>query len=296
VIAKAETAKKLLPDDASLTQVSTTLTLRLQELKAAEEAPKLKVAEANTALQAAQQQVTSASSQTQAAAAEMAQRQQKVAAAEAAMNAAKAEADAKASALGESLDAIDSEWTKSFAVLPLKPLTPEQLCWSIFQVTGVYDRYVTSERAEMDKAAPMPEADKADPAKVAARELELQQRVYDKLKGHIATFARMYAPAAGQPQTDFFASANQALFAANGGSITAWAAPAAGNVTERAIKQTDPKAAAEELYLGVLSRMPSEAEIADVTKYLESRPEEKAACVQELVWGLLTSVEFRFNH
>lgn len=120
--------------------------------------------------------------------------------------------------------------------------------------------------------------------------------MYDKLKANLAVFISLYAPAAGQPQDDYFASANQALFAANGGTVAGWAAPAAANVTERVIQQADPKAAAEELYLAVLSRMPDEAEIADVTQYLAARPADKAACVQELVWGLLTSVEFRFNH
>src|SRR5690606_6132732 len=143
------------------------------------------------------------------------------------------------------------------------------------------DRTVAAERAETDKAAPLGEADKADPAKVAARELELQQRVYDKLTGSVAVFVSLYAPAAGQPQSDFFATANQALFAANGGSITAWAAPAGGNVTERVIQQTDAKAAAEEMYLAVLGRMPDEAEVVDVAQYLAEKPEEKAARVQQ---------------
>jgi hypothetical protein len=42
--------------------------------------------------------------------------------------------------------------------------------------------------------------------------------------------------------------------------------------------------------------MPDETEIADVAQYLAAKPEQKAATVQELVWGLLTSAEFRFNH
>ena len=59
----------------------------------------------------------------------------------------------------------------------------------------------------------------------------MQQRVYDKLKGSVGSFVSLYAPAAGQPQSDFFASANQALFAENGGEFNNWVAPAAANVT-----------------------------------------------------------------
>ncbi len=33
-------------------------------------------------------------------------------------------------------------------------------------MTGVYDRYVTAEQAELDKAAPLSDDDKKDPAKM----------------------------------------------------------------------------------------------------------------------------------
>jgi hypothetical protein len=293
---KTEAAQKLLPGDATLTEALASLGAKVQQLKAQEEAPRQKVAEATAAQQGSQQQLATINQQLQAAGAEMAQRQQAVAESDKQLAAARAEVDGQASKLRQSLTALQEEWTRRFVALPLKPLTPEQLCWSILHVTGVYDRYVVAEKAELDKASPLSEEDKKNAEKLAARELELRQRVYDKLKGNVGTFVTLYAPAAGQPQASFFASANQALFAANGGSITSWAAPAAANVTERVVQQPDPKAAAEDLYLTVLNRFPNEAEVADVTQYLASRSQDKAAGVQELVWGLLTSVEFRFNH
>ena len=72
-------------------------------------------------------------------------------------------------------------------------------------------------------------------------------------------------------------------------------APAGGNATERIIKATDARTAAEELYLGILTRMPTEEEVGDVTAFLAARPDRSLAA-QELVWGLLSSAEFRFNH
>jgi hypothetical protein len=285
-----------LPGDASLAKAGATLAEKLAELKEAEHPSRDALAAATATRQSAEQQLAAATLKVQSLTTEKLQHDQAIAAADKAVADAQAAATAQQRELDDALAELNGEWSKSFAVFPLKPLTPEQLCWSIFQVTGVYDRTVAAERAEMDKAAPLAEADQADPAKVAARELELQQRVYDKLKPHVAVFVSMYAPAAGQPQSDFFATANQALYAANGGNITGWAAPAGGNVTERVIQQADAKAAAEEMYLGVLGRMPDEAEVADVAQYLSEKPEEKAARAQELVWGLLTSVEFRFNH
>ena len=295
-IAKTAAAQQLLPDDPTLVQASTALAAKRAELMTAGEAPKQEMAEAGAVEQTAQQQLAEATVASQAATTQMAECQRKVSEAEQLLEAAKAKRTKHAGEIGEALAAADAEMTKSFAMLPLKPLTPEQLCWSIFQVTGVYERYVAEERALMDTEAPLAEEEKQDAAKVAARDLALEQRVYDKLKANVGVFVSVYAPAAGQPQSDFFATANQALFTANAGSINSWVAPAGGNVTERVIQQPDPKVAAEDLYLSVLGRMPEEAEIADVTQYLAARPEEKAACVQELVWGLLTSVEFRFNH
>ena len=295
-IAQTDAARQQLPDDANLQQALSLLNAKLAELKASESVPRQQLAEAAAAEQLMQQQLVDANAQQQAVVTELSQRQQKLAESQHQLDLARVEIDQQRSQMNEAIDSLQAEWTKTFAMRPLKPLTPEQMCWSILQVTGVYDRYVAAEQAELEKTAPLAEADKLDPAKAAARELELQQRVYDKLKANVGSFVSLYAPAAGQPQCDFFASANQALFAANGGEFNGWVVPAAANLTERIVQQTDPKAAAEDLYLTILNRLPNEAEVADVAQYLAARPEQKAATVQELVWGLLTSVEFRFNH
>ena len=67
-------------------------------------------------------------------------------------------------------------------------------------------------------------------------------------------------------------------------------------MTDRVIQQADLRVAAEELYLAVLTRLPTENEITEVTNYLTSRAADKNVAAQELVWGMLNSAEFRFNH
>ena len=129
-----------------------------------------------------------------------------------------------------------------------------------------------------------------------ARAIEIEQRTFDKLKGNLAPFITIYAAAAGQPQNDFFATADQALFAANGGSINSWIAPAGGNISERMVQEKDSRKAADDLYMTILSRPPTPEESADVARVLAVAAKDKPAAVQELVWGLLTSAEFRFNH
>jgi hypothetical protein len=54
--------------------------------------------------------------------------------------------------------------------------------------------------------------------------------------------------------------------------------------------------AAEEIYLGILTRMPTEDEVTEVTNYLNNRIADRSVAAQELVWAVLNSAEFRFNH
>jgi hypothetical protein len=228
--------------------------------------------------------------------AERARRESAVAAAKDSLSDAANEVTTKQSEYDVAVSELADCWTQNFTIASLKPLTPEQLCWTVFRVTGVYDRYWQTEVGELDKTKPLTDEQKQDAAQLAARNEELEQRTFDKLKENVGTFVSLYGAAAGQPQGDFFSTADQALFAANGGSINSWAAPAADNVTDRIIKKDDPRAAAEELYLAVLTRQPSEEETAQVAAYLANRGAEKSAAAQELVWGLLNSAEFRFNH
>jgi hypothetical protein len=54
--------------------------------------------------------------------------------------------------------------------------------------------------------------------------------------------------------------------------------------------------AADELYLAVLGRQPTAEEVQLVAAYLASRANDRDVAARELVWGLITSAEFRFNH
>jgi hypothetical protein len=76
--------------------------------------------------------------------------------------------------------------------------------------------------------------------------------------------------------------------------VIGWAA--SGQLAQRLAPITDAKAFAEELYLSTLTRRPSEIETNEVTQYLAMRPAERPNAIRELVWSLVTSAEFRFNH
>ena len=262
----------------------------------------------DTALKSSEQALVAASQMSAAAAdtlkaaqtamaeatAELDRRQQMATQSGAELDRAKDAMTAAAAAYEKAMETVPADLSSGFALSQLKPLSPEQMLWSIYRVTGVYERHIAAEIAELDKAAPLTDEQKADAAVVAARAIDVEQKVYDKLKGNIISFVQIYGGAPGQPQNDFYASPDQALFTANGGAINSWITPAADNTTERLVKATDPKLAAEELYLGLLSRMPVEQEVEEVTAFLAARPDRSKAA-QELVWGLISSAEFRFN-
>ncbi len=291
-----ENAQKATPENGILTDSIAKLHESLTRAQAAVGESQKKVEATASAHSAADQAFVAGQETLAGVLAERARREKGLVAANEALAAAKADVAAKQAALTSSGSELNDRWTNDFTIASLKPLTPEQMCWSVFRATGVYDRYWMTEVAELDKAKPLTEEQKKDAGQIASREVDLEQRTFDKLKGNIGTFVAFYGAAAGQPQGDFFATADQALFAANAGPINSWVAPAGGNVTEGVAKQDDPGVAAEQLYLTVLTRMPTDGERADVANYLKDRAKDKAVAAQELVWALLNSAEFRFNH
>jgi hypothetical protein len=104
----------------------------------------------------------------------------------------------------------------------------------------------------------------------------------------------MYGQSAGQPQDDFFATPDQALFVANGGSVIGWSA--GGQLAQRLNSMAEPNVLIDELYLSVLTRRPTDSEVAEMTAQLAARPTEKNIVVRDMIWALVTSAEFRFNH
>jgi hypothetical protein len=160
----------------------------------------------------------------------------------------------------------------SYTVALLKPLTPEQLAWSLMQATGLTD----AERQALGK--------KADEA-----------ALYARLARNVASFIKTFGGPSGQPQ-EFDARLEQALFLANGPTVRGWLTPRAGNLIDRLTKLTNADALVEELYVSVFARLPSAEERKEAADFLASRSEDRTAALQDMAWALLASAEFRFNH
>ena len=116
------------------------------------------------------------------------------------------------------------------------------------------------------------------------------------LKGNVGPFVTLFGGSAGEPEQDFQATIHQALFFNNAGQLNRWVTARPGGLTDRVRNHTDPQAAVEELYLAVFSRMPDEAERREAIEYMMRDPETKLDSIQQMVWALLTSSEFRFSH
>lgn len=293
--AKAELASQKLPQDAELKQVFDTLKNRRDQLTAEATAMQKTVTEREQAGKAAAEQLAAAQQAMANARSQMETLQKSLPMLEAQLPAAQAKLASDETAARLALENAAQNWSKQFLLAPLEPLTPEQLAWSILKVSGVVDQYRVAAEAEISKTMPLEPNVAADPAKVAEREKLIEQNVYDKLTGNVATFIGLFGHAGGQPQRDFFATVDQALFFANAGVLQSWLNPSGDNLVARLIKLNEPRAVAEELYMSVLIRRPSDEEVGAVSKYLEGRPNDRALALQEIAWALITSTEFRFQ-
>ena len=176
----------------------------------------------------------------------------------------------------------------ALAVARLKPLSAEQLARSMLQATGTADRLLAAKVAEQIKNDP-----ETGPAQVEQAEWR-EEALSAAAKPVVDQFAARFAGLGGQ-KTGFDATASQALFLVNGTQLQSWLAPQGENLVARAAAASDPVATADELYLSILSRPPSEEEAAEVGAYIETVGDPVVA-IQEIAWALLSSAEFRFNH
>ena len=157
-------------------------------------------------------------------------------------------------------------------VAPLKPLSPEQLAYSVLEATGAAD----AERLALGKNL-------TDAALSA------------KLAGTVPPFRSMFGTRPGEPEEGFAATLDQTLFLKHGAAIRNLIARRAGNLLDRAAKLTDPATVADELFLSVYTRRPTADEVRDIADALKT-PGDRTQVLSEVIWAMVASAEFRFNH
>ncbi|MCO6457672.1 MAG: DUF1549 domain-containing protein [Pirellulaceae bacterium] len=175
------------------------------------------------------------------------------------------EAYQRSSVLPEGADVPPAD---RFQVALEKPLSAEQILASLRVATG-----------HEPPASPSTEK-QADAEGVALRK----------------TFQAALAAQPREPEVEIRPSVQAALFLSNNSLILKWLQPGEGTLISRLDKLKDPAQVADELYLSVLGRMPTDEERQETREYLASRPERRVEALGHLAWALLTSTEFCVNH
>jgi hypothetical protein len=99
-----------------------------------------------------------------------------------------------------------------------------------------------------------------------------------------------------EPEVGHNPTVKAALFFMNDAMVLGWIKPEGENLAARLLKQADAAPLADELYLSVLSRSPSDEEQKEVSDFLASRADRREKAVTGLIWSLLASNEFGVNH
>lgn len=188
------------------------------------------------------------------------------------------------------------DWTDRFVLARPRQLAPEQLTWSVRQATG---QLALDEQAAVEAwTSQHPVPDNLDPTSKAELEEDRQRTVrmamIRELSGSVREFAHLFGSGAGQPQWDFHAAADQALFLSNSPAIHQQLNPQGQNLAQQLVQEADVKALAASAYLQLLSRRPTNEETQVVEEFMARFGDQKSVAVHELLWGLLTSAEFRF--
>lgn len=164
----------------------------------------------------------------------------------------------------------------AFAQAIMKPLSPAQLAWAMLEGTGTTDVH-----------------------RAALGEKLNEETLYQRLDGIEERFVSLFAEPPGELPRDFDSRVDQVLFLSNDPTVVGLVTRKTGNLADRAAKlpADNPQAVAEELFLTTLSRRPSEEDVRDVEQYLKGLTgDERGRAMEELVWALVTTAEFRFNH
>lgn len=153
-----------------------------------------------------------------------------------------------------------------FAVGSVRPLAPMQLATSLKIAT-------------------------ADPQSLPTERKKLEERI-DGIEKSAAGIANLF-PAITD---NFQVGVAEAMLFANNEALQKSLLDGAGTLTERLKQEPDLAKRADLAVRTVLGRPAREDETKTLVGYMQRRQDRPAEACQQVVWALLTSAEFRFNH
>ncbi len=170
---------------------------------------------------------------------------------------------------------LDDPPARKYLVAIMKPLSPEQFGFAVLQATG----YTDIEREAIKKLGPKGTEEMLDA----------------KLNAQMAPFRNILGRSGDATADNFTATLDQTLFLKYGNAVRNLLPPRTGNLADRLGKLTNPDAVADELFAAVLSRRPTADERKDVAEAMR-KTTDRQKTLNELIWALVASAEFRFNH
>jgi hypothetical protein len=160
----------------------------------------------------------------------------------------------------------DAPDEKLFAVAQVRPLTPAQLALSL-RIAAASPQSLPEDRAELEKR------------------IEALDKASDKLAKNFPI-----------PGDNFQVGASEALLFNNNEEMQKELLDGPTSLVVRLQALSDPRERADLAVRVVLGRAPRSEEVQALADYLSRRQDRPAAACQQIVWALLTSAEFRFNH
>lgn len=173
--------------------------------------------------------------------------------------------------------ARSSRWTQEgetpapelFALMPVRPLTPRQLSLALSLVSSHPDRF----QSVLQQASWAP----------AREQLENQSN------GLAGSFE--------YPGEHFQVSVTEALMFSNGARIqNEYLRDGGDRLIGWLLSRSTDDEAVSSAFQAILAREAEPAELEFFREYLTARSDRRLAALQQVVWALLTSPEFRFNH
>lgn len=189
-------------------------------------------------------------------------------------------------------DQVRDGLERDLAVRRLIGLTPEQMAGSVIASLQLDQRFQKEAEAEWHKK----NKDQTGGIDEQRKRDEISALVQSRRDSVVSSFVSLFAAPAGAPQDVFSATADQALFVSNDGRVRSWLSPASGTLLAELGELKDDVEVARRLYLAILARPATSEEQAQVVAYLGNREKDRTKALMDIAWGLMSSLEFRFNH
>jgi hypothetical protein len=177
---------------------------------------------------------------------------------------------------------------QQYCIALSKPLSSEDLAWSMMQATGVVEttRMAMAERLRQEH----PSLEKT----TLQYAFQLEHAIHEELQEYVEAVVEAFALGDEFSRSDDIARRD--AFLESGSVLTEWLQPSENSLVNRLQKMEDVSSIAEELYLSVWTRIPTTSETRSIGELMKGFGDDPVAGLQGLVRSMFCAVEYQFNH